>query len=142
VIGVDASVAAKWIFIEEYRPQARALREGAVASGDPIVAPALLRFEVTNIVRQRMRRERLPLPLAQQRLNTFLAVPVRLLVPEGLHNRALSLAETFELPAAYDAHYLALAEEFGYTLWTDDQRLLNALRRRLPFVRWIAEYSA
>lgn len=140
MIGVDASVAGKWIFAERYSEQASALLKGALASGDTIVAPPLLPIEVANIVRQRVRRERLPLPVAQQRLQAFLALPVRLLLPATVHARALELADEYGLPAAYDAHYVALAEALSYVLWSDDQRLLKNLRGRLPFVRSIADY--
>src|SRR5947209_3376655 len=98
MIGVDASVAAKWIFSEVYSEQANALRDAAIASGTPIVAPALLPLEVTNIVRQRMKEERLPLPLAQRCIENFLAVPVRLVSPSGLESLALAASDSYGLP--------------------------------------------
>jgi len=58
-----------------------------------------------------------------------------------VHRRALQLADTYNLPAAYDAHYLALAEAFGCELWTDDQRLLRRVGGALDFVRWIGDYQ-
>jgi predicted nucleic acid-binding protein len=47
------------------------------------------------------------------------------------------LADEHNLPAAYGAHDVALAELLGAALWTADRRLLRALGGRLPFVRWI-----
>jgi len=35
-----------------------------------------------------------------------------------LHKHALKLAQRFSLPATYDAHYLALADQLGAELWT------------------------
>ena len=61
--------------------------------------------------------------------------------PRTLYRRALEIAEQHDLPTAYDAHYMALAERLRCVLWTDDQRLLRALRGNLPFVRPIADYS-
>ena len=107
MIGVDASVAAKWVFSEQYSAQARGLLRATLAAVDPIVAPPLLPIELTNIIRQRMRREGLPYAEAQQRLVTFQAVPIRLLMPGTLHRRALELAEQYGLPAAYDTHYVS-----------------------------------
>jgi predicted nucleic acid-binding protein len=75
VIGVEASVTAKWIFTEEHSDQARALLRTALSVPELIVAPPLLRIEVTKIIRQRMCQEGLPLPEAQQRLAAFLAIP-------------------------------------------------------------------
>jgi predicted nucleic acid-binding protein len=142
VICVDASVAAKWIFTEQYSDQARALLHGALQAAEPVIAPPLLPIEVTNILRQRVRRSDLTPDEAQERLAAFLALPVALYVPETLYGRAVEIAEQFNLPAAYDAHYVALAEHFDALLWTDDQRLLRTLGGRLSFVRWIADYSA
>ena len=53
-----------------------------------------------------------------------------LLAPRTLYGRALEIAEQHDLPAAYDAHYVALAD------------LLRALGGNLPFVRPIAEYGS
>ena len=57
MIVVDASVAAKWLFVEPYSAQALALVAASARTRQPIAAPALLPFEVANIIRQRMRRE-------------------------------------------------------------------------------------
>jgi predicted nucleic acid-binding protein len=78
---------------------------------------------------------------ARALLAQFLALPIRLQAPETRYDRALVLADEHKLPAVYDAHYVALAELLGATLWTADQRLLRALGGRLPFVRWIGAYG-
>ena len=140
MIGVDASVAAKWIFTGEHSDQARALLRTAPSVPERIVAPPRLPIEVTNIIRQRMRQEGLPLPEARQQLATFLAIPVTLRAPRTLYRRALEIAQEHDLPAAYDAHNVALAERLRCVLWPDDQRLLRALGSRLTFVRPIVDY--
>ncbi|MBF2021886.1 MAG: type II toxin-antitoxin system VapC family toxin [Hydrococcus sp. C42_A2020_068] len=35
-----------------------------------------------------------------------------------LHRQALKIAQHYNIPATYDAHYLALAERLGIELWT------------------------
>ncbi|MDO8672780.1 MAG: type II toxin-antitoxin system VapC family toxin [Dehalococcoidia bacterium] len=140
MICVDSSVAAKWVFLEEYSQQARALLRVSLEQQEPIIAPPLLASEVANVIRQRQRRGQLDLSESRVLLSQFLAVPLSLQMPKTLYDRVLSLADQFDLPAVYDAHYVALAELFGATLWTADQRLLHALSGRLSFVRWIADY--
>jgi len=142
MICADSSVAAKWSFVEEHSLQARALLRDALAQQDPIVAPPLLPSEVANVIRQRMRQGQVQLDEARALLAQFLALPISLQAPEALYERALVLADEHNLPAVYDAHYVALAELLGATLWTADRQLLRALGGRLPFVRWIAEYGA
>ena len=143
MICVDASVAAKWFLQEEWADRARSLLRETLTADEPIVAPPLLPYEVTNILRLRLRASApLPLEHALEFLDDFLSVPIELRNPPGLHRRALMLADTYGLPAAYDAHYLALAEQLGCTLWTDDRPLLRILEGRLPFVRPISDYGA
>ena len=143
MICVDASVAAKWSFVEEYSGQARALLRRALEQQEPIVAPPLLPSEVANIIRQRLRQGQVQLDEARALLAQFLALPVALQAPEALYDRSLVLADQHNLPAVYDAHYVALAEILGTTLWTADQRLLRILGGggRLSFVRWIADFG-
>jgi predicted nucleic acid-binding protein len=141
VICADASVGIKWILDEERSDRARALNSTAIRTGEIIVAPPLLPIEVTNILRQRMRtREALSLDEASQHLDDFLAFPIEYHNPAGLHYQALVLADALGLPATYDAHYLALAEQLGCELWTDDQRLIRQVATSLPFVRWIGDH--
>jgi predicted nucleic acid-binding protein len=143
VICVDATVAIKWLLIEERSEQAVALYDTTVQARQAIVAPHLLPLEVTNILRQRMRAKDGPSLIdATMLLDDFLKLPIEFHNPGGLHRPALVLADALSLPAAYDAHYLALAEYLGCELWTDDQRLLRQVGDRLPFVRWIADYPA
>ncbi len=70
-------------------------------------------------------------------LQAALALPLRLYGEAHLHARALALAARLDLPAAYDAHYLALAEWLGGELWTADGRLARAVGASLPWVRLI-----
>jgi predicted nucleic acid-binding protein len=143
VISADASVAIKWLLNEERSDRARALYRTALQSGEQWVAPPLLALEVTNVLRQRMRaRDGISLAEAARQLDSFVALPIELHNPVGLHHQALVLADALGLPATYDAHYLALAEHLGCQLWTDDQRLMRQIGSRLPFVRWIGDHPA
>jgi len=56
MIVVDASVEMKWLIEEEFSERADALLAEVSAAGQFVSAPQLLRFEVTNALRQRMFR--------------------------------------------------------------------------------------
>ena len=143
MICVDASAAVKLVIKEEQSDQARALFHSTVQAGESIVAPSLLLFEATNIIRQRVRRrEALSLIDAHQALANFLALPIDIHSPPGLHQLAFSIANTYDLPAAYDAHYLALAQRLDCDFWTSDMRLLRRVHPHLSFVHWLGDYPA
>ena len=142
MICVDSSVAVKWILEEDLTAQADALFLAAQRAATPIVAPALLLFEVTNIVRQQMRGERgISFVSASRALNDFLAFGIEIHAPPRLHQLALQFADDYELPAAYDAHYLALSHLLGCEFWTADVRLLRRVQRTMPFARWLGDFD-
>lgn len=100
-----------------------------------LIAPTLLYYEVTNGLYRYQEAGVLKPDFVHEALDTALALPVELIGDEGLHMRAYELAAQYNLPAAYDAHYLALAERLDVDLWTADARLVNALQ---PFkIEWV-----
>ena len=141
MICVDASVAVKWILDEERSDQARALFRAAERVDSAIVAPPLLFFEVTNVLRQRTRpKDGLSLAAATALLDRFLALPIVVFYPEDSHRRALALSHALNLPAAHDAHCLTLAEHLGCEFWTDDERLWRkAEDAGVSFVRRLSD---
>jgi predicted nucleic acid-binding protein len=141
VICIDSSVAAKWFFDEDHSAEAPALLNDTLTAAEPIIAPHMLPSEVTNIIRQRIRQGILNHDDAQAILARFLAIPIAFHAQATLYGRALTIANEYNLPAVYDAHYIALAEMAGATLWTADQRLLRTLGGAFAFIRPIAEYD-
>lgn len=108
-----------------------------------MVAPDLLAMEVNNVILKRTRgRDAISIAAASHLLDLFLDAKVELYDPTALHRNAFTIATTFQLPAVYDAYYLALAADAGCPFWTADQKLVNTLDGRLPFVNWIGHFSA
>lgn len=89
-----------------------------------------------------MRAEQLTLAWALDTLEDFLALPVTIDAHASLYHDALQLASQYRLPAIYDTQYVALAQYVGCDLWTDDSRLILAVRHELPFVRLPSEYDS
>lgn len=99
-----------------------------------LVAPTLLRFEVTNALYRYQKAGLVSADATKRALNTALALPIQFYGDVDLHESALAMAGRFALPAAYDAHYLALAERLGATFFTTDQRLANVVQSALSWV--------
>jgi len=99
-----------------------------------IAAPTLLYYEVANVLYRYQALGLMRASSAQLALKAALALPVRLHGEPDLHHLALDLAQRFSLPAAYDAHYLALAEHLGAEFWTADGKLAHTVQAALPWV--------
>jgi predicted nucleic acid-binding protein len=102
-----------------------------------LVAPTLLLYEVTNAVVQARRRGRISDGQAETLLSSFEGLGIALR-PVTWH-QILPLALRFDR-SAYDAAYLALAEEAAQPLLTGDSRMYNAVREHLDWVQWIGDY--
>ncbi len=102
-----------------------------------LAAPTLLPYEVTNALYRYQTLGLLSATSVQLALKAALALPIRLYGDAEIHQRAVRLAERFSLPAAYDAHYLALAEWLGGEFWTADGRLAQSVQRALPWVQLV-----
>ena len=89
-------------------------------------APDLLVPEVANALRTRIVVRRWPIDAAQERLSTFLAVPIALQESSPIVTEALSVAAELGL-SVYDALYAALAQALEIPLVTADKRLAAAV---------------
>ena len=105
--------------------------------GRILIAPRLLLYEVTNALHRLRGAGALGDEVTREALGAVLDLPVTIADDPGLHPRAFDLAARFGLPAADDAHYLALAERERAELWTTDRRLTNAVRHTFSWVHLV-----
>ena len=116
---VDASVAFKWIYVEEGSERAAEL-----LGRDDVFAPVLLLMELGNAFwkkkhrREQFDREAFPLHLAM--LNSL----VKIVDVVDVIPAALEIALTLDHPI-YDCVYLALAVQREDVLVTADQKFAN-----------------
>ena len=135
---VDASVILRAYFPDEAQTQAQAVIREHVAGRITLLAPALLRYELSNAVWQAERRERITRSQADEILQSITGLDIEI-VPQDW-GAGLSLARQYNL-SVYDAAYLALAQEHGLPLITGDLRLYRAVHTHLEWVLWIENYS-
>ena len=138
---VDASLVAMWVLSEQYSPAALALASHWARLELQVIAPPFMMAEVSSALYKRVRRGELSLEQGLEALEIALGFGVRTEGEVALSRRALELASRFDRPTPYDAHYLALAELHSCEVWTGDERLYNAVRLQLPWVRWIGSYA-
>lgn len=139
---IDANIALKWVLVEEDSGSARALLARWTKERTTVFAPSLLIYEVTNILYREVRAGRITIETAKNGINLILRTVVLMYTHRLTPNlRAMTLAEHFRLPAAYDTQYLALAEQEKCEFWTTDTRLWRVVKDQLLWVRLLGEYS-
>ena len=138
-ICVDANIVIKLVVEEAYSDQARTLWRAWQNEDYQILAPPLLKYEITSVLRKYVSRGLRTLRESRQALQLALAFNIQYLEPVDFHLRAFELADRLGRPAAYDTHYLALAEHLGCEFWTADERLVNTVQGVLPWVKWLGQ---
>lgn len=123
---VDASLILKLVLPEPYSATAQTLWMAWIASDTEICAPCHLEFETVSVIRNRVHRNLLTAEQGAAAYHALMALEVTLMHPGTLHEGAWAFAETYHRPTAYDAYYLALADELDCEFWTADDRLVRA----------------
>jgi predicted nucleic acid-binding protein len=134
---VDASLIVHLVADPE-DTQALPLWRGWEESGHRPAAPTLAMFEVANALYRLEKQRILSASSVDASLQAALSLAINLYSDALLHRQALEIARRFQLPATYDAHYLALAERLGANFWTYDRRLAAAVTPRLPWVHLVS----
>ena len=91
--------------------------------GAAVVAPDLLPYEVTNVLRRHRNAGRLSDAEARLALDGLHSLSIDLWSHAVLADRVWSLGANL---SAYDAAYVALAEKLGAVLLTGDKRIAGA----------------
>ena len=128
---LDASVIAKWFLPEEDSSLAAEFKKGFAQGAYEIACPDLLLYEFTNLLRY---NPAITDKESEEMLRNLFDLQIYLVVPQLNHLiEAERLAREHDI-SVYDAIYLAVAKELGFTLVTADKKLYERVNR-LNFVR-------
>ncbi|MCC6945308.1 MAG: type II toxin-antitoxin system VapC family toxin [Thermomicrobiales bacterium] len=105
---------------------------------DPVhlIAPSLLGYEVANTLHKK-RKQGLSGNQAALALSLMVKLNIEIVQDMQLHSSAVAVARELNLPAAYDAHYLALSLARGARFLTSDLRLFNTVSHRYDWLEYI-----
>jgi predicted nucleic acid-binding protein len=134
---IDANVILRAFFPDEAQTRAQSVIGEHAAGRIVLKAPALLLYELNNAIWQAERRRRITQLQADQMLQAISGLDI-MVIPQSWGG-LLPLARQYDR-SAYDAAYLALAQETGEPLLTGDLRLYNAVHTDLEWVLWIEDY--
>ena len=140
-ICVDASLAVKAVVAEWDSDKADALFDQWANEGKQLIAPLFFEVETDSILRQKAAvRKELTSEQAGAAFTKLRDLPIQQVSVPAQRQRAWEIATEFGFTTVYDATYLALAELRGCEFWTADERLFNAVKEKLFFVKWLGLY--
>jgi predicted nucleic acid-binding protein len=137
---VDASVGIKLFIEEPFSDKADTLF--AHLAADPpalLVVPDLFYIECVNILWKHVRRFGYPATAAQKDLVSLGKLSLHSTSTASLMADALRLAVAQGI-TAYDACYVALAQQFGVPCVTADEKLVRLLASASYNVRWLGDF--
>lgn len=138
-ICVDASFALKLVLPEADSDLAQSEWQNWLHSGVELTAPDLFTYETTSVLRNRVFRKEITQSEADEALEILGGLEITYHQPAAIRQLAWDLARGVNRPTAYDAFYLALAQQEGCPFWTGDRRLYNAVKNRLKWVHVLGQ---
>jgi predicted nucleic acid-binding protein len=136
-ICIDASILIRLLIGGDGSERVAVLWSEWKANRQQLIAPSLMPYEAANVLHQYVRHGSLQPDKAADALRIALSLNIQLYRDAALHTQAANLARALDLPATYDAHYLALAQQMNAVFWTADQKLVRKTEHSLDFVRGI-----
>jgi predicted nucleic acid-binding protein len=138
---IDANLIAAIVLPLSYSDHATQQMTIWKQAGVELLAPVLLEYEIVAILHKAVVAQWLTTELAVEAIGRILALGIRCVAPTAsLHEQALRWANRLGHARAYDAQYLALAEQEGIELWTADRRLVNGAQQAgAHWVHWVGE---
>jgi predicted nucleic acid-binding protein len=136
---IDASVVLKWYLADEqHGEKALGLLNKYISNELHILAPSLLEYEVINALVIARKRGRIEEETLLSAIDGFLGLGIELKNLSMFSTRVLHFCKVYNR-SAYDASYLALAEEDGIPLITSDRVMYNAVQADLQWVKYLGD---
>jgi predicted nucleic acid-binding protein len=136
---IDASIAGKWQLSDESESANALLILADYADGKvDFIAPKIWQYEIANLLNKAVGTQRLTESEGQSAFEAFQAIDIEY-IEFPSPKEAYLLAREYQR-SIYDSLYLSVAERLGAEFWTGDRKLYNAVKDKLPFVRWIGDY--
>jgi predicted nucleic acid-binding protein len=134
-------VALKWFLHDEkYGDRAMGLLDRFIRGELDLVAPSLMVYEIINALVIAQRKGRIDEERVLASISGFIDLGIKFVDVAGLEVRVLHFCRVYDR-TAYDASYLAVAEQGSLVLITGDERLYNGTKGKAAWVKWIGDFE-
>ncbi len=131
---VDASLTFRLLVPNSDQAKLRRRMDAWMKAEDRLAAPSLWLYELASALVKAVRFDQLTVDEARRALRLVHSFPIEMVTPDlQLTEAAFDWSVRLQRANAYDAFYLALAQDLGCELWTVDRRLVQAAQQ--PWVR-------
>lgn len=138
---IDASLALSWLLGAPAEECADGLYQRWLENGIELISPPLFHAEVTSVLREEVFFKRLSREEGEEAFTLYSNIPVRIVDATAIYRRAWELAVEYNQRRTYDMQYLATAETEDCEFWTLDKRLVNTLRGKNRWIKWVGDYD-
>ncbi len=138
---IDASLAIAWLSYNKYTDRANALWQDWLQEGIELLGPPIFHADVMSVLQKQVVLKKILPEEGEEAFSICLDIPIRIIDGFEMYRTAWRLVKALNLPACYDAQYLAVAEIEDCEFWTTDKKLLNLIQNKNSHVRWLGNYG-
>ena len=139
-IVIDASVVIKWYLPDEkYGQAALEILDKYVSYEVELLAPSLLESEVLNGLLIAKKRGRIKEEMLVTAVEGFINLEIEQKTLSFFYPEVIRFSESYGI-SAYDASYLAVANNESTHLVTADETLYNKVKKDLKWVKWLGDF--
>lgn len=133
-VAIDASFLLKMFLPEDKSDEAETLWKSWVGDHVEIMAPTLIMFEISSVVRNKVFRGNLTEKEGEEINHLLKQLDISLIYTDELFDIAWEIGVILNAPNLYDCFYLALPKLLRIPLWTADRKLFQSAKKAFPFV--------
>jgi predicted nucleic acid-binding protein len=140
-IVVDANITVALFVNIPYSSGAERLFRLWRQQDEQLFVPALWPAEVTSALRKMVSANQMSSDDARLAIASLGRFPIQVIIPDAdLMDSSLVWAGKLSQTVAYDAQYIALAENLPAEFWTADQRLFRSLQQLgISWAHWVGD---
>lgn len=133
-VAIDASFLLKLFLPEEKSEKAEKIWKGWIKDSVEVVAPTLIIFEASSVLRNKVYREIIDSEIGKEIINQLKELDISLVYVDDILEIAWDIGCMLKSSTLYDCFYIALAKFLNIPLWTADRKLYDSIKNTMPFI--------